>query len=564
MLQLRDRKSGILILCIGFFVFGLLSTVIGVTIPNIKQEFDISNEQAGLIFVYWSVGTLLGSYIGGRVYHAARTKTLFTATAVTSIVCLVLLYGEQDLLRYKLYIFLVSLSGSIFFTAGHATAAHVSISNRASTLSFMDFAVSLGNLSTPFLVNYFVSSDGWVRDDWRMVFVVATGLLVVVVGLTLTTNLDALDAVRSTAAGKIDHLSALAHPMVLVLMMASLFLHATEWGHSVWFVTYAHEVVGLSPEEARETFSLFLIGMASSRLLASWLTWLFRPMTLMAALIAIATVAAVSISNYQDYYALRVLNFMFGFGIGALFPLLLGLSMDRAPAQAQLLSSVGLMAGTLGAKGASYTIGLFADQSSLGESYRYVSWATIALLGSVLTFLSFYSSFPKIKAAAAAALVPASGDAPLGVAQGQPAAPQGEGGAAPVQFEFDFRPPTRALGHVAWGPLGRLRGAIGYLVGNEPPRPEAPHRGDPRYGLLEVELKRDFEEQFRDRRRLTREEALQFLNDVWSRYPTMKELYPSPAEMVNAGWQDPAPKTTQFPETRTLNAHHSRPGVLRS
>ena len=52
MLQLKDRKSGILILCIGFFVFGLLSTVIGVTIPNIKQEFDISNEQAGLIFVY--------------------------------------------------------------------------------------------------------------------------------------------------------------------------------------------------------------------------------------------------------------------------------------------------------------------------------------------------------------------------------------------------------------------------------------------------------------------------------------------------------------------------------
>ncbi|WP_437961045.1 MFS transporter [Sorangium sp. So ce119] len=559
MLQLKDRKSGILILCIGFFVFGLLSTVIGVTIPNIKQEFDISNEQAGLIFVYWSVGTLLGSYIGGRVYHAARTKTLFTATAVTSIVCLVLLYGEQDLLRYKLYIFLVSLSGSVFFTAGHATAAHVSISNRASTLSFMDFAVSLGNLSTPFLVNYLVSSDGWVRNDWRLVFVVATALLVVVVGLSLTTNLDALDAVRSTAAGKIDHLSVLAHPMVLVLMMASLFLHATEWGHSVWFVTYAHEIVGLSPEEARETFSLFLIGMASSRLLASWLTWLFRPMTLMAALIAIATVAAVSISGYQDYYALRVLNFMFGFGIGALFPLLLGLSMDRAPAQAQLLSSAGLMAGTLGAKGASYTIGLFADQSSLGESYRYVSWATIALLGSVLTFLSFYSKFPKIKAAAAA-LVPAGGDAPLGVAQAQPAAPQGEGGGAPVQFEFDFRPPT----HAASGPLVRLRGALGYLLGNEPSRPEPPHRGDPRYRLLDVELKRDFEELFRDRRRLTREEALRFLSDAWSRYPTMKELYPSPAEMVNAGWQDIDPKMTQFPETRTLNAHHSSPGVLRS
>ncbi|WP_438020947.1 MFS transporter [Sorangium sp. So ce315] len=562
MLQLKDRKSGVLILCIGFFVFGLLSTVIGVTIPNIKQEFDISNEQAGLIFVYWSVGTLLGSYVGGRIYHAVRTRTLFTATAVTSIVCLLLLHGEQDLLRYKLYIFIVSLSGSIFFTAGHATAAHVSTSNRASTLSFMDFSVSLGNLSTPFLVNYLVSSDGWVRHDWRLVFVIATALLIVVVGLSLTINLDALDSVRRTSTGEIDHLSALTHPMFIVLMMASLFLHATEWGHSVWFVTYANEVVGLAPEEARETFSLFLIGMALSRLLTSWLTWIFRPMTLMATLISIATVAAVSLSDYQDYYALRVLNFMFGFGTGALFPLLLGLSMDRAPAQAQLLSSAGLMAGTLGAKGASYAIGLVADQSSLGESYRYVSWATVALLASVLAFLSFYSKFPKVKAAPRAPLA-ASGAAPPGAAQAEPAAAQGDGRGPLVEFEFDVHPPERALGPAARGLLGRLRGALGYLLGDEPPRPGAPRRDDPRYRLLDMELKREFEELFSNRTRLTREEALSFLKDVWSRYPTMKELYPSPAEMVNAVWKDPDPKTTKLPETRTVNAHQVTPGVLR-
>ncbi|MGK3993731.1 MFS transporter [Sorangium sp. So ce1024] len=561
MLQLKDRKSGILILCIGFFVFGLLSTVIGVTIPNIKQEFDISNEQAGLIFVYWSVGTLLGSYVGGRIYHAAKTKTLFTATAITSIVCLLLLHGEQDLLRYKLYIFIVSLSGSIFFTAGHATAAHVSTSNRASTLSFMDFSVSLGNLSTPLLVNYLMSSDGWVRHDWRLVFVIATALLIVVVGLSLTIDLDPLDAVRSASTGKIGHLSALTHPMFIVLMLASLFLHATEWGHSVWFVTYANEVVGLAPEEARETFSLFLIGMALSRLLASWLTWFFRPMTLMATLISIATIAAVSLSDYQDYYALRVLNFMFGFGVGALFPLLLGLSMDRAPAQAQLLSSAGLMAGTLGAKGASYAIGLAADQSSLAESYRYVSWATLALLASVLTFLSFYAKFPKVKAAARAPLA-ASGAAPLGAAQAQPAA-QGDDRDPLVEFEFDVHTPERARGLAAHGLLGRLRGALGYLLGDEPPRPGAPDRDDPRYRLLDIDLKREFEEAFSSRTRLTRAEALSFLKDVWNRYPTMKELYPSPAEMVNAVWKDPDRKTTQLPESRTVNAHQATPGALR-
>jgi fucose permease len=187
----------------------------------------------------------------------------------------------------------------------------------------------------------------------------------------------------------------------LVFVFASLFLHATEWGHSVWFVSYASEVVHLSPAEARETLSLFLVGMACSRLLGGSLLRVVRPTTLMAVLASLAAVAALSIRDHDSFYALRLLNFVFGAGLGALFPLLLGLSMDRAPGQAQLLSGMGLMAGTVGAKSSSFLMGMFADRTSLAQTYGFVAVATVALVGCVMLFLALYLKRPATQPAAA-------------------------------------------------------------------------------------------------------------------------------------------------------------------
>lgn len=386
----RQDRSATVVLYAGFFVFGLLSTVIGVALPNIKQEFQLSNQQAGLVFVCWSLGTLIGSYAGGKAFRMARVRALLSATSLIAAICLLFLYGERQPALFRLHVFIVALAASLFLSVGHATAAHVTGHRRVATLSLMDFCVSVGNLTTPLLVNYLVSRSGADPGQWRLVFVVSAVLLVGVVVLVLGSDLRSYrpDDVRPVPAG--SYRAALAVPMFLMFTLASLFVHATEWGHTVWFVTYASEIVHLPPAEARETFSLFLVGMAVSRLLGVSLVRVVRPTTLMAVLVAMAAVAALSIAGHHNYHALRLLNFVFGLGLGALFPLLLGLSMDRAPGQAQLLSGIGLMAGTVGAKSTSYLMGVFADRSSLGQTYTFVAVTTVALVGCVLGFLFFH------------------------------------------------------------------------------------------------------------------------------------------------------------------------------
>ncbi|MDC0748978.1 MFS transporter [Polyangium mundeleinium] len=512
------RDGGLSLLFIGFFVFGLLSTIIGVTIPNVKQEFGITNEASGMVFVCWSCGVLVGAYLGGKAFYVASARTLLIVTSLSSIACLLLLYGERELPFYRLYIFALSLSGSVFFTAGHATAAKASRGNKVSTLSFMDFSFSMGSLSTPLLVNRFAPSGAQAIGNWRLVFLVAAALLVVVLVLAARRPEGPRpDPTKAAARVGSDYLSVLRSPIALAFMMGCLFLQATEWGHCVWFVTYAHEAIGLSTEQAREAFSLFLVGMASSRLLMSWLSWIFRSTTLMAILVSIATVAAASVVDHQSYSALCTLNFMFGFGLGALFPLMLGLSMELAPTKSSMLSGIGLMAGTLGAQGLSYSMGLFADHASLAASYRHIVWAVAALLLCMLAFLSLHIR------RRGPSKEPADGT-------GESAAPAmlDSGRLSDARVAFSFHP----FKEVFDGLVSRLRarGSRRSL------------RDHLRRALLDMDLRREFVTLFGKTQRITREEAFRFLHHVQDKYPLVRELYPSPAEMLAVADQNPVPR----------------------
>lgn len=537
----EGRRHATIVLYAGFFVFGLLSTVIGVALPNIKQEFGLSNQQAGLVFVCWSLGTLVGSYVGGKVFRASRIRALLSATAMVAVTSLLFLYGERQPALFKLHVFIVALSGAVFLSVGHATAAHVRARQRASTLSFMDFCVSLGNLVTPLLVNYLVSTRGGADGDWRLVFVVSAVLLVGVAALALACDLPVSRREDRGAAAATGYRAVATMPVFLVFMFASLFLHATEWGHTVWFVTYASEVVHLSPAEARELLGMFLVGMACSRLCGGSLVRVVRPTTLMAVLASLAAVAALSIVDHHSYYALRLLNFAFGLGLGALFPLLLGLSMDRAPGQAQLLSGMGLMAGTVGAKSASYLMGVFADRTSLGQTYGYVSVTMVALVACVMMFLHLYlkNSRPQL------GLVRSADE---GAARSGPADPEQTEArdrierrrAALVQFEFGGHPHALGAAEINLRAFREPHGARAFIAGEEdsPLGPRPVLWNDVREHVwrrrLEVELKSEYKRLFGDRKLLPPKTALKFLQTMWERYPLMRELYPEPKDILES------------------------------
>ena len=76
------------------------------------------------------------------------------------------------------------------------------------------------------------------------------------------------------------------------------------------------------------------------------------------------------------------------------------------------------------------------------------------------------------------------------------------------------------------------------VIDTQPSGPLHPYRHFLASGLLDAELEQEHAEKFGRTRRHTREEALDFLKDMRTEYPQLKELYPSPADMLDKARED--------------------------
>jgi fucose permease len=379
------------LLALNFFVLGFLSTLVGVIIPNLKADFAVTNEQAGLSFVCWSSGSFCGAYLGGWLFSPKRERALFLLCSALAIVMLLALSVVPNMTAFNSWVFVLSLTGSVLFTTGHASAAESALHCKASTLSLMDFFVSVGNFSTPFLAGALplVSSDPAI---WKLIFPIAALPFVAIFVLALRRRPE----VPASAEGVVQpsaptrYARLLRQPIFAMFFVVSMLLHAAEWAHSVWFVSYASEVVGLSVPEAQRVLGFFLSGMAVSRLVCGALLRRFDAKVMVGLFVVCAAGFSMLIPVAHEMLALAALNFGLGFFFGVAFPILLGLTMELTPAHSSLLSGLGLMGGTIGAQGLAYLIGAVADQASLAQAYRFVPAAMVAFAGSVLAFMRMY------------------------------------------------------------------------------------------------------------------------------------------------------------------------------
>lgn len=391
-MKIKVSRSGFLF-SMNFFVLGFLGTAIGVLIPDLKIAYGINNEQAGLLFVCWSTGSFAGAYLGGWIYNHGRERAIFAASSLGCIGLIAMVSGAASSIIFGAAIFLLSILSSVLFTAGHAAVTRTAVNGKASKLSLMDFFVSSGNLATPLIaaVLPLVMTQMLV---WKAVFLIASlPFICVLVALHAPLGPNSREMGSEKEAEKIrtvGYFGLLSQPIFLGFLAVSILLHAAEWAHSVWFVSYAQSALSLSVEDARAILGLFLGGMALSRLLCSRILHKFDSRMVLIAFAVAAAVCACAMLGRNGAASLAAINFAMGFFFGVSFPVLLGLTMELSPSESSRLSGLGLMGGTLGAQGLAYTVGALADHTSLGDAYRLVPLVMSIFALSVVVFVMAY------------------------------------------------------------------------------------------------------------------------------------------------------------------------------
>ena len=134
---------------------------------------------------------------------------------------------------------------------------------------------------------------------------------------------------------------------------------------------------------------------------------------------------------------------------------------------------------------------------------------------------------------------PISRTDPLGLFEVYGYQNRGAGQGWQSEFEISFHP-INDPGSAAENLLKRMRQLKNILnvIDTKPVGPKRPIRDYLQCGILDNKLEDEYADLFGDTNRLNKKDALDFLNNMREKYPEMKELYLSPADMVNQAEQN--------------------------
>ncbi|MEO6713693.1 MAG: MFS transporter [Mycobacteriales bacterium] len=319
----------------GFFVMGVLVSVLGPTLPELRSRHDLGGTGAALLLAASSIGTVGGIVLAGRYRHRVPVERLLSLGALAMAIgcggvpvapnggalAATLLVAGFGLGVLDILLNLLLANG--FGSSGGAVLSAVSAT----------FGVSA--VLTPLLV-------GRAPDELALPYLLCAGGSVALLALTTT-----MRAVPTTAP---EGRRASAHELPLIVLLSALFLGyiAFESGAASWETTHLRAVTDLSDSATANAVALFWLGLTVGRLVTVPLALRWHPGRLVLTSLALGTVT-VAFAAHPPYavaaYALT------GLVIAPVFPAVITWHARAVPSGrgATRMFALGLAGPTIGA-----------------------------------------------------------------------------------------------------------------------------------------------------------------------------------------------------------------------
>ena len=162
-----------------FMMFAMTTDAVGVIIPEVMKEFNLSMTAAGLLhYGPMTAIALAGIFLGFLADKIGRKKTIVIGLALFAINSYLFLLGNT----FGFFLMLLVISGAaigIFKTGALALIGDMSKStnDHTSTMNVVEGFFGVGAIIGPFLVSYFLTKN----VDWKWLYVVAATLCVVLI-----------------------------------------------------------------------------------------------------------------------------------------------------------------------------------------------------------------------------------------------------------------------------------------------------------------------------------------------------------------------------------------------
>jgi MFS transporter, FHS family, L-fucose permease len=246
--SLPERPSGLLwVIFLAYFTFGMITNVLGVIIPEVIKQYDLSLFAAGLLAFSFFLAYGLCSIPTGLLMDRFGAKPLLlVGVALMGFGCLTIVW-VQSYAGMLAMIFAVGVGVTMVQTAGNPLIQHLDRPenyhrNLTLTIGFCGIGAFLG----PFILA-FIRGNGRSWQSLYVVFALLSFVLLAFLSVTRfpSTGTKTADGFRVNQLGKL-----IRNPLVLAYALGIFCYVGGEVGTASWIVKFFQFVQGLSGEVA--------------------------------------------------------------------------------------------------------------------------------------------------------------------------------------------------------------------------------------------------------------------------------------------------------------------------
>lgn len=251
-----------------FMMFAMTTDAVGMIIPVVMKDFDLSMTAAGMLhygpmFAIALSGILLG-FLADRI---GRKKTIILGLGLFSVSAYLFLAGNS----FGFYLALMMLSGvaiGIFKTAALALIGDISSSStqHTSTMNGVEAFFGVGAIIGPLLVTYMLSQG----VDWKWLYIAAASFCLVLIALALWVKYPESKPPENpiTLAQTFEMLK---DRYALGFSFTAFLYVATESAIYVWMPTLLLGYEGSAVFLATYALTIFFVLRAAGRFLGIWM-----------------------------------------------------------------------------------------------------------------------------------------------------------------------------------------------------------------------------------------------------------------------------------------------------
>ena len=306
---------------LAFIVLGMTTAASGPSLLKLAEHTASRLDQISLIFVFSSLGYLIGSYFGGRAYDRLPGHKLMAITLVFIAIASIMIPLASRLSVLLFAMFLSGLVAGILDVGCNTLLLWTHGEKAGPFMNGLHFFFGVGSLIAPLLLAQVLLRTS---DIHWMYYFFAVACVPIMVWLWLLPEPHHSAQKDSQASG--------AFPVVPVALIVLLFLLyvGLELGFGNWVYTYAITLTLATEVTAAYLTSAFWGSFTFGRLLGVWVSTRMKPhMIIFLDLIGCAVSAVIIMLWKESSLALWVGTFGLGLSMASIFPSIMMLAGER-------------------------------------------------------------------------------------------------------------------------------------------------------------------------------------------------------------------------------------------